>query len=52
MNISGDFSPREFATALHHLEPGEAPGSDSIRPELLIHAGPGLKFWPRGFLSS
>ena len=44
VNISGDFSPREFAAALHHFKPGKAPGSDSICPELLIHAGPGLKF--------
>ena len=54
MNISGDFSSREreFAAVLHHLKPGKAPGPDSICPELLIHAGPGLKFWLRGFLSS
>ena len=52
VNISGDFSPREFAAALHHIKPGKAPGPDSICPELLIHAGPGLKFWLRGFLSS
>ena len=43
VNISGDFSPREFAVALHHLKPGKAPGPDSICPELLIHVGPGLK---------
>ena len=43
VNISGDFSPREFAAALHHLKSGKAPGPDSIFPELLIHAGPGLK---------
>ena len=52
VNISGDFSPREFAASLHHLKPGKAPGPDSICPELLIHAGPGLKSWLRGFLSS
>ena len=52
VNIFGDFSPREFAAALHHLKPGKAPGPDSICPELLIHAGPGLKSWLRGFLSS
>ena len=46
------FSPREFAAALHHLKLGKAPGPDSICPELLIHAGLGLKFWLRGFLSS
>ena len=34
VKISGDFSPREFAAALHHLKPGKAPGPDSICPEL------------------
>ena len=43
VNISGDFSPREFAAALHHLKPGKVPGPDSTSPEFLIHAGPGLK---------
>ena len=52
VNISEDFSPREFAAALRHLKPGKAPGSDSICLELVVHAGPGLKFWLRGFLSS
>ena len=52
VNISEDFSPREFAVALHHLKPGKATGPDSLCPELLIHAGPGLKSWLRGFLSS
>ena len=47
VNISGD-----FAAALHHLNPGKASGPDSICPELVIHAGPGLNFWLRGFLSS
>ena len=51
MDISTYFSPREFAAALHHLKPGKAPAPDSIFPELLIHAGPGLKSWLRGFLS-
>ena len=51
VNISGDFSPREFAAALHHLKPGKAPGPDSICPQLLIHAGPGMNSWLRGFLS-
>ena len=51
-NISGDFSPREFAAAPHHLKPGKAPYPDSIFPELVIHAGPGLKSWLRGFLFS
>ena len=52
INISGDFSPREFSSALHHLKPCKVLGPDSICPELLVHAGPGLKFWLRGFLSS
>ena len=52
VNISRDFSSREFAAAIHHLKPGKAPGPDSICSELVIHAGPGLKFWLRGFLSS
>ena len=52
VNICGDFSPREFAAALHHLKPGKAMGPDSICPELLNHAGPGLKSWLRGFFSS
>ena len=34
------------------VKPGKAPIRDSICPELLIHAVPGLKFWLRGFLSS
>ena len=52
VNISGEFSPREFVAAPHHLKPGKAQGPDSIFPELLIHAGPGLKSWLRGLLSS
>ena len=51
-NVSGSFSHREFAAALHHLKPGKAPGPDSICPELIIHAGASLKSWLRGFLSS
>ena len=42
VNISGDFSPKEFAAALYHSKPGKAPGTDSICPELLIHVGPGF----------
>ena len=52
VNISGDFSQREFAAALHHLKPGKALGPDSIFPKLLIHAGLGLKSWLCSFLSS
>ena len=52
MNISIDFSPREFAASFYHLKSGTAPGPDFICPKLLFHAGPGLKSWIRGFLSS
>ena len=52
VNLSGDFSSREFAAALQPIKPGKAPGPDSICPELIIHAGTALKFWFRGFLSS
>ena len=52
VNLSGDFSSKEFAAALLHLKPGKAPGPDSICPELIIHAGTALKSWLRGFLSS
>ena len=44
VNISGDFSAREFAAALHHLKPGKALGPGSICTKLLIHAGPSWKF--------
>ena len=30
VNISGDFSPREFTAALHHLKPRKALAPDSI----------------------
>ena len=52
VNLSGDFSPREFAAALQHVKPGKAPGPDSICPELIIHAGTALKSWSRGFFFS
>ena len=51
-NVSGSFSHQEFAAALQHLKPGKAPRPYSICPELIIHAGAGLKSWLRGFLSS
>ena len=51
-DISGVFTPVEFAAALQHLKPGKAPGLDNICPELLIHAGAAMKSWLRGFLSS
>ena len=38
VNISDNFSHREFAAALQHLKPGKAPGPDSICSELILHA--------------
>ena len=52
VNISDNFSQREFAAALQHLKPGKAPGPDSLCPELILHAGAALKSWLRDFLSS
>ena len=52
VNISDNFSQREFAAALQHLKPGKAPGLDSICSELILHAGAALKFWLRDFISS
>ena len=52
VNISDNFSQREFAAALQHLKPDKAPGPDSICPELILHAGAALKSWLRDFISS
>ena len=52
VNISGNFSRREFAAALEHLKPGKTPGPDSIWSEHISHAGAALKSWLRDFLSS
>ena len=52
VNISDNFSKREFAAALQHLKPGKTPGPDSICLELILHAGAALKSWLRDFLSS
>ena len=52
VNISDNFSHREFTAALQHLKPGKAPGPDSICPKLILHAGAALKSWLRDFLSS
>ena len=52
VNISDNFSQREFAAALQHLKPGKAPGPDSICSELILHAGAALKSWLCDFLSS
>ena len=52
VNISDNFSQREFTAALQHLKPGKAPGPDSICSELILHAGAALNFWLCDFLSS
>ena len=50
VNISDNFSQREFAATLQHLKPGKAPGPDSICSELIFHAGSALKSWLRDCL--
>ena len=52
INISDNFSQREFTAALQHLKLGKAPGSDFICSELILHAGAALKSWLRDFFSS
>ena len=52
VNISDNFSQREFTAALQHLKPGKAPGPDSICPELILYARAALKSWLRDFISS
>ena len=52
VNISDNFSQREFTSVLQHLKPGKAPGPDFICSELILHAGAALKSWLRDFLSS
>ena len=52
VNISDNFSHREFTDALQHLKPAKAPGPDSIGSEFILHAGAGLKSWLRDFLCS
>ena len=47
VNISDNFSQREFAATLQYLKPGKAPGPDSICPELILYAGAALKSWLR-----
>ena len=44
VNISDNFSQREFAAALQHLKSGKAPEPDSIFSELILHAGAALNF--------
>ena len=43
VNISGNFTSREFTVAFQHFKPGKAPGADSIFPELILYAGAALK---------
>ena len=50
VNISRDFSPREFVAALNHFKPGKAPGPDTIFPAHLTMLI--LSSRLRGFLSS
>ena len=52
VNISDNFSQREFAAAFQHLKTGKAPGPDFICSELILHAGAALKYWLRDFISS
>ena len=52
VNISDNFSQREFAAALQHLKSGKALEPDSIFSELILHAGAALKSWLHHFLSS
>ena len=51
-NISDTFSQNEFTAGLQHLKPAKISGSDSICPELIIHAEAALKSWLCDFLSS
>ena len=52
VNISRNFTSREFIVAFQCRKPGKAPGPDSISRELILHAGAALKSWSCGFLSS
>ena len=52
VNISDNFSQREFTDAFQYLKPGKAPGHDSICPEFILHTGAALKSWLRDFLFS
>ena len=51
VNISGNFTSREFIVALQHLKPDKAPGPDSIQSELILLVGAALNSWLCGFLS-
>ena len=43
LNISENFSRREFTAALQHLNPGKTPIPNFIFPELIIYPGAALK---------
>ena len=50
LNISENFSQREFTAALQCVKPGKVLGLDSICSELIINAGAALKSWLHDFL--
>ena len=52
VNISDNFSQREFTIALQHLKPGKAPGPDSICSKLILYYRAALKSWLCDFFSS
>ena len=52
VNISDNFSQREFTAVLQHLKPGKVSGPDFICSKLILHAGAALKSWLRDFISS
>ena len=52
VNISDNFSQREFTAAFQHLKPGKDLGPDFICLELILHAGAALKSWLCKFLTS
>ena len=48
VDISGNFTSKEFTVALQH----QKPCLDSICPNIILHAGAALNSWLCGFLSS
>ena len=52
VNISDNFSQREFAAVLQHLKPCKALGPDFICSEFMLCAGAALKSWLHDILSS
>ena len=51
-SISSDFTVKGLTSAIQHQKPGKAAGPDSTCPELILHAGFGMKSWLCEFLSS